>query len=229
MPKSEIIEILSPSVRVKLFKVEKPKGFSFISGQFATLSIEGLVGKEGIIVKRSYSIASSPLDSCLEFCIAKAGFFSSKLHELKEGDYLNVQGPFGTFTLNNSLPANTVFIAGGTGISPLMSMLRTMNRENSFPKNFRLFYGFNSISDFIFEEELELLAKQDKIELFASIDKPAKRWKGEVGFVSDVLERHIGFPKSDVYVCGPPLMISTTLKLLLNKGFDEKRIHREMW
>ncbi len=227
--RSKVLEISSLSEKIRLFRIQKPEGFSFSPGQFAILSIEGVAGKEGALAKRSYSIASSPYEAHLEFCIVKAGFFSSAMHGLKEGDFVNVQGPFGAFILNKPLPSGTIFVAGGSGISPLISMIRSMDKEDCFPAGFRLFYGFRHPSEYVFREELESLHGQGKINLVASIDKPAGEWNGEVGFVSEVLGRHSGIEKSDAYLCGPPQMTSATIKVLLSLGFQEKRIHHEQW
>ncbi len=229
--KAKILEIIDETQKVKLFRLEKTKEFSFQPGQFAMLSIEGLLSREGVIVKRSYSIASSPYDKYLEFCITKAdnGFFSVAMHNLNAGDFVNVQAPYGVFTVKKPVPKNTVFVAGGSGIAPLMSIIRSLKNENAFPKGFRLFYGFRTPADFVYGKELQELAKKRAISLIAAIDKPAKGWNGETGFVSEVLSRHCDFEKSDAYLCGPPVMVTATIKELTTLGFDEKRIFREQW
>ncbi|MBI2133308.1 hypothetical protein HYU11_01355 [Candidatus Woesearchaeota archaeon] len=229
--RSRILSIAAASDKVRIFRMEKDPSFQFRSGQFAVLSIDGFFSREGSLARRSYSISSSNHDDFIEFCITRAenGFFSLQMHNLKVGDFVNVQGPFGVFALEMQLPENTVFVAGGSGISPLMSMIRCLYRENAFPPGFRLFYGFRTPSDCVYGSELQSISAEKGFAIIMSVDKAAEGWKGDVGFVSDVLQRHCDFPRSDVYLCGPPLMVSATIRELLRLGFDEKRIHREQW
>lgn len=229
---SEILEIIDETPKVKLFRVKRDSLFSFIEGQFAMLSVEGFTDKNGIVVKRSYSMSSSSLDrEYIEFCVTRAenGFFSVKMHELQVGDKVNVNGPFGVFRISKPAPDNTTFVAGGSGIAPLRAMIRTMFLSAEIPKGVKLFYGFRSPSDFIYRDEINDYASQGWLSLSTTIDKPAEGWDGDVGFVTGILPMHSNYEKSDVYVCGPPPMVNATLRLLPQLGFDEKRIYREQW
>lgn len=228
--KSKILEIVDETPRVKLFRLERPADFVFSPGQFIMASIEGLYTRENILVKRSYSIASSPSDNdFLELCVSRAdnGLFSGALHNLKKGDYVNIQGPYGVFSLRRPVPENVTFIAGGSGIAPIRSMLRSLLMEKDAPSKIRLFYGFRAPSDFIYRKELQEFSK--RLIIAAAIDSPAEGWNGEVGFISDVIQRHVNYERSDSYVCGPPPMVNATIKSLISLGFDERRIYREQW
>lgn len=230
--KAKVLEIVNETPRVKLFRLEMPNGFNFVPGQFLMASIDGLYGKEGALVKRSYSIASSPLDKdYIELCITRAdqGTFSVAMHELDTGDTVNISGPYGVFSLKLPVPENATFVAGGSGIAPIRSMLRTLCSSSPVPDGLRLFYGFRSPHEFIYRDELQGYADKQKLSLHTTIDKPAEGWTGDIGFVPEILPKYCDYKKSDVYICGPPVMVPATIKVLAGIGFDEKRIYREQW
>ncbi len=228
--KSRILDVVDETPRVKIFNLSRPSDFSFSSGQFVMVSVEGFKGKEGALVKRSYSIASSPYDKDLQLCITRAenGQLSNALHNLKAGDQLDIQGPFGVFRLKEPVAENTTFVAGGSGIAPVRSMLRSILYENA-AEGIRLFYGFRGPDEFIYKKELEQYAGEKKLALLATIDSPVNGWKGNVGFVSEVLKKNADYEKTDAYVCGPPPMVAATMKALSECGFSSERIFREQW
>ncbi|MBI4439242.1 FAD-dependent oxidoreductase [Candidatus Woesearchaeota archaeon] len=228
---AKVLETLQETPRVRIFRLEREKSFDFSPGQFAMLSIEGLKGKEGALVKRSYSIASSPLQKELEFCITKAenGVFSGAMHSLRPGATVNVQGPYGAFRLKRPVRENTTFVAGGSGIAPLMSMLRTLILEGNTPRGMRLFYGFRAPEDYTYKKEIESMAKSGKLSVTLTVDQPTPSWKGEKGFVSEAVKRHSDYQKTDAYVCGPPIMVPATIKALVEAGFRPEGIYKEQW
>ncbi|MBI3052297.1 hypothetical protein HYY74_07655 [Candidatus Woesearchaeota archaeon] len=227
--KAKLLETIQETPRVKLLRFARPASFDFKPGQFITASIEGLKGPHGETVKRSYSIASSPHDKdYIELCVARAetGLFSNALHKHKHGEEVIITGPYGVFQLREPVHPNTTFVAGGSGIAPIRSMIRThMHRGEKT----NLFYGFRSPEEFIYRKELTQLAAKGKIKLFLTIDKPAKGWKDEVGYVSELPAKHANYEKTDAYICGPPAMVTATIKALTELGFDQKRIYREQW
>ncbi len=230
--KVKVLEIVNETPRVKFFRLERPKDFGFVPGQFLTVSIDGLYGKAGALVKRSYSIASSPVDKeYIELCITRAdqGLFSVAMHELDTGDAVNISGPYGVFNLKLPVPEHTTFIAGGSGIAPIRSMIRTLCSGSSVPRGLRLFYGFRSPHEFIYRDELQGYAARKNLVLHTAIDKPSDEWAGDVGFVPQILPKYSDYVKSDVYICGPPAMVPATIKALTALGFDEKRSYREQW
>lgn len=234
--KSQIVKIEQNTPRVKVFKLKIPENidFKYKSGQFVTLSIDDFFDKEkGILMKRPYSIASSPLQNdCIELCISWAhpGGFSDKMHQLKEGDIVNVSGPYGIFTLK-PLTEDLTFIAAGSGIAPLMDMVRTIFLDKT-AKNIWLFFGFRYPEDFIYKNELTELAQNNKnFHLITSISAPdVKEWSGERGRINFVLPKYIkNAKKREFYLCGPPPMIEDTTKVLAELGANKKRIYIEKW
>jgi len=228
-----IIEIKLQSPRVKSFKIKLDSDFSYTPGQFVEVSIDGFNDSNGNIIKRAYSIASSPLDiGYIQLCIARAenGHFSVKMHSLEEGTQLNVEGPFGLFHLAEPVPPGTVFICGGTGISPIMSMLRTLFDEHD-PDEFWFFFGFRNPEEFIFKDEiLGWKEKFKNLHIVLSINAPVEGWTGDVGYISDVLPKYIKDGKGmHIYFCGPPPMVDATIKRLEELGFEDSNIYREKW
>ena len=216
------IEDLDPST--KLFRIEA-KDFTFKSGQFVILSL--VDGKE---IRRSYSMASSPYDSdYLEFCIRlkQDGEFTPRLFNLDIGDKISFEGPYGNFLLKEH--EEKILIAGGTGIAPIRSMLRTLNEEKKLEKNIWLFFGFNKTGEFLFRKELEGY-KKSGLNLVPVVLHPESHWKGELGYVMPAIKKFI--PKGDekdVYICGPPLMVRAVVQFLLEHGFSKERIYRDEW
>src|SRR3989344_1809573 len=154
-----IIDVVQETPSTKLFKVALKGGvFDFIPGQFAILSLDDLVNEKGHIIKRSYSIASSPLNKdYLEFCITIApdGRFTPHLDKLRSGDKINVSEPYGKFNLHEPQEyfMKRLFIATGAGIAPLMSMMRTLFTQYG-DLEMQLLYGFRNPEVFCYMQEL---------------------------------------------------------------------------
>jgi ferredoxin-NADP reductase len=232
MATAKLIEVISVSDRIKIFRFEKPSGFKFLPGQFALLSTEKVRMPNGAVLKRSYSIASTNTQAYLEFCIALAGEtgFSHHLHkEAKPGDLFNIDGPFGRFTLPLPLKSEIVFVAGGAGISPMKCMVSSLS-DVDFSKKVWLIYGIRNPGEFAFKDEFETL-KAKGLNVVIAISDPAADATGyERGFVSEVMANAIktGIGK-EMYLCGPPKMIETTIAKAKEIGFSEESIHFEEW
>ena len=230
----KVLQTTQETPTVKTIRLEKPKELSFTAGQFLMAST-GFKDEKGLQVKRAYSIASAPHENFLELCIKKkpTPSFSSALHELKVGDTLCIEGPFGKFMFKEPQKENTILIAGGAGISPIRSMIKTMMQKELTHK-ITLFYSFHSPEDYIYKKEFEDLAKQEKnFELIATMsakENPHPEW---MGYRSRATAHLPGYIKKDkiyeVYICGPPQMVTDTVKQLLELGLAEENIHKEMW
>ncbi|MBI4140522.1 hypothetical protein HY485_01650 [Candidatus Woesearchaeota archaeon] len=234
--KSKILQITQETPDVKTFKLEYPKGrFGFQAGQFLMVST-GYIDEKKLLVKRAFSIASAPHETgYLEICVKRKQppSFSAALHDMNVGDALFIEGPYGKFTLKEPVTENTIFIAGGAGIAPLRSMIKTTLNNN---KNqvITLLFSFHNPEDYIYRQELEkLAATNEKFKLFASMsakDKEFKEWKGLRGRVTVQLPQHImDGQKYTAYLCGPPPMVNDTVKLLLELGLKEENVHKEAW
>jgi propane monooxygenase reductase subunit len=180
---------------------------------------------------RSFSMAntSSRESGLLEFVIKvyPDGKFSEFLAEtLAEGDRLDITGPFGVFTLREG-DNDLVFVGGGAGMAPILSLLRTL-AERGLTRKATFFYGARTKKDLCFEAELHQL--EDRLPDFRSIpalSEPGdEEWDGETGLITDVVKRHASDLRgAHAYVCGPPPMVEAAVPLLATLGVEEKRIY----
>lgn len=190
----------------------------YISGQFAMLAHPDvkLLANPSMMKWASYSISSSPEQKgMLEFCIGDGSptGVSRKLMTMKVGDEFLVRGAFGKFLLDENAP-EYVFIGTGTGIAPLISMIRTLLTKNkSIP--ITLFFGFRYPSQYMYKEELEHLQKtHSNFKLHVVASRPDGQWSLGKGRVQDVLKDfsspHLANVK--VYICGKPEIAESIVK-----------------
>lgn len=223
--KAEITKIIKETPRVKVFRLKPERKLPFIPGQFVMLGIDGITNLNGTLLKRSYSIASSPLKDYIELCIAKMenGIISGKMHSIKEGESVNAEGPYGNFKLNENSDNDILFIAGGSGIAPIMSMIRDLF-EKKTERKMQLFFGVRSPEEIIYKEELEKYLKKENFELIFGFSD-----EGEQGFIHKVIEKHEIKTDNDCYICGPPIMVKHVREVLINKGFEKEKIMVDQW
>ena len=139
------LENIAPTI--KRFVVEKPLGFSFIPGHSVMIALPNAPHE-----KNSYSFTSTNVDSYLEFIIKRypaLGSFTQKLHALKPGDSLLLAEMFGS----TRYQGQGMFIAGGQGITPFLSMLRTLKQEHALAGN-TLIHSVQTHADLVCEAEL---------------------------------------------------------------------------
>jgi propane monooxygenase reductase subunit len=139
------------------------------------------------------------------------------------GDRLELTGPFGVFTLRES-DAELVFVGGGAGMAPILSLLRSM-AERGIHRPATFFYGARGQRDLCFEDELAAIA--EKLPDFAYIPALSHEdWDGENGLITDVVKRLRGsLTRAHAYVCGPPPMVEAAIPLLEALGVEEKRVY----
>jgi propane monooxygenase reductase subunit len=183
---------------------------------------------------RSFSMANTPgQPDRLEFMIKlyAGGHFSGLLENgngIKVGDELTCTGPYGVFTLRDSSPRRLVFIAGGAGMAPIISLLRSM-AEKGTTRPAAFYYGARTKDDLFVLEELERLGRELPdlrfVPALSEADASAG-WDGEVGMVTDVVDRLEGdLTDVDAYLCGPPPMVDAAIALLERRGCPESRIY----
>jgi propane monooxygenase reductase subunit len=167
-------------------------------------------------------MANTDPDS-LEFMIKQypGGKFSGLLDSLKPGDELEVTGPYGVFTLRPSSPRRLLFIGGGAGMAPILSLLRSM-QENGSERQAAYYYGARTEDDLFQLEELGGLP----CGFVPALSEDCNGWKGESGLITDVVSRLEGdVTEVDAYVCGPPPMVEAAIALLEAKGVPEAHIY----
>lgn len=210
--------------------------FQFKQGQSLTMRTN-LDGEE---VRRTYSLCSSPLDKKWKVAIKKVdgGLFSSFANDnLKEGDLLDVMEPVGKFytDLDPSNKKNYLAFAAGSGITPVISIIKTVLKTEP-QSTFTLVYGNRSRSSIIFFEELEGL-KNKFIDRFSFInvlsrertETPINFGRIDIGKLTE-LEKLIDYKKMDeTFICGPEEMIFCVKNFLEQKDISEKKIHFELF
>jgi len=220
---------LTESTLLITLKLPKDISFNFKAGQFM-LIYQNIEGKEE---NRAFSICSKPSQDTLEFLIRKyeKGKISPKLFGLEQGDQLKIHGPFGIFNIRETKNKETIFIASGTGIAPLRSMTHEI-LENNPNKNVTLVFGFRTMKDFFFKEELTTLKdKYPNFNIYPCSTQPEESWQHFKGRVTSFLPQLIKNPEDkDAYICGPNKMINDTLKVLIKDlNFKQEQTHIERW
>jgi NAD(P)H-flavin reductase len=203
----------------------KVKGeFAFTPGQFNMLYIPG-IGEAPI------SISSSPSEHELLHTIRIAGDVTTAISNLKAGDAILFRGPYGSGWPMAELKDRTLMIiAGGLGIAPLRSVIREVLRmKNTLTERPLLLYGSKSPKDIIFRNELSRF--RDIFDLYLSVDRadPETVWRGDVGLVTKLLKKITFDPLNTVvFLCGPEIMMESTIHELLSMGVPEENIYLSM-
>ena len=212
-------------MRHLVLRLIEPGEVKFFPGQYVDIAVPGTEET------RSFSMANTnSRDGRLEFVIKvyPDGLFSHFLDTtLQVGDRLQLSGPYGVFTLREG-DDDLVFIGGGAGMAPILSLLRSM-ADRGLTRKATYYYGARGRRDLCFEEELRAL--EDKLPGFRYIPAlsepaPDDDWDGETGLITDIVKRHAdGLAGVHAYVCGPPPMVEAALPLLAALGVEEKRIY----
>lgn len=204
--------------------VRLDQDLKFFPGQYLDFAVPGTEET------RSFSMANtSARDGFLEFVIKiyPDGLFSRFLDTgVAVGDRLRVTGPFGVFTLRDNPGADLVFVGGGAGMAPILSLLRTM-AERGIERKATYYYGARREADLCFHAELrELEEKLPNFRYVPALSEPGDDgWEGETGLITDVLRRAgLDLKGADAYVCGPPPMVEAALELLPALGVADKRV-----
>ena len=229
-----VTRILQETPDVKTFRLMNPLGgvlpFTYLPGQYITVSV--IIG--GSLVKRSYTIASSPTQrDYIELTVkhSKGGQVSGHLHStIQEGDLLGLSGPAGTFVFTGRECKCILLIAGGVGITPLMSVLRYL-LDRSWSGEIFLIYGCRSPEDIIFREELEYLRQRNKNlrVVITILQGGEKGWVGPTGNITKqlIMESVPDLAERYVHICGPVPMMEAVKRSLAELGVPTTRIVTE--
>lgn len=203
------------------------EGLQFRPGQFAWLTLGDSPFQ---LQQHPFSMASSADDKNVAFTIKASGDFTASLGEREPGGRAWLEGPYGVFTYTpGTCPAGAVFIAGGVGITPFMSMLRTA-RDRRVREPMWLLYANEHWDEVIFRDELDALARELPLTLVHVLGKPHEGWTGETGHVdAGVLDRHLPERLADLrcFLCGPDAMADSVEPLLIARGVPAKNVYSE--
>jgi predicted ferric reductase len=220
----EIQKITPLTDSVISLQIAAPPTFSYAPGQFAFVRFSGpSVSAE----PHPFTIASSPGNHTLQFMIKKCGDWTSELElDSETSARVSLEGPYGLFSYKAKTPAShIVFIAGGIGITPMISMLRHIAAEKRQPR-LLLLWSLRLKNEAFLQDELESLKKEIAsldVRLLFTREKSGER-------INKKLLEHLlhSFPDSShFYICGPEQMMVKTRGILHDLGFQDKKIYWE--
>jgi CDP-4-dehydro-6-deoxyglucose reductase len=199
--------------------------FTFEAGQYIDVLLPG--GR-----RRSFSIASPPHDARpLELHVRRVagGEFTDRLfHEDLRASLLTIEGPLGTFTYrpHSVEPPPMLLICGGTGIAPLLSILRHVI-DNGIARDMQLFWGVRSERDLYLQARLDELCRRAASLIYTPVlSEPTPAWRGLTGWVHDAALAGLQDLESiDVYAAGPPAMIAAIQREYAARGCDARRLY----
>jgi len=204
-------------------KLDTNKKLSFKPGQFCFLRLN----KDKLYARHPFTISSSPNEDSLNFTMKITGRFTKIASQLKQGEEVIVDGPFGIFTVKND-GKDLVFIAGGVGITPFISMIKD-RLHSAKQQNITLLYGAKTRKDIIFRKELDEVNKKwfKKVYVLSNEKKSSKYWKnGRID--SEIIRNNVvDLQNSLFYICGPEPMKDEMVKILTNMGVKKQNIKIE--
>ncbi len=198
----ERVDVLSFNVKSFRLKFTEAIPLEFQAGQFVIVNVP----KDGLVVKRAYSIASPPHDKgAIELCIqhVEKGIASTFFWKLKEGMAIDLSGPHGKFLLKEPMDSyEPIFMATGTGVAPLRSMIHDLVQRRAI-KDIWLFFGCRYENSMLYDSEFRSLAAMRRnFHYIPTISRP-KEWRGEVGHIQHTFQKHIKeFATKEIYIWG---------------------------
>ncbi|MCQ9208653.1 MAG: 2Fe-2S iron-sulfur cluster binding domain-containing protein [Omnitrophica bacterium] len=222
----ERIEDLTHDIKMFVFKLVEPTEINFKPGQYVQFCIPDTNEF------RAYSVAS-PADrkESIELLVrlVPGGLCSTYMHEaLEEGEQAYLTGPYGEFFLHEESQKDIVCVGGGCGMAPIKSIIDYLFKKGS-QKNITYFFGARQKRDLFYLEELDRFEKEHQNFKFIpalSEPLPEDNWTGEVGLITQVMQKHLKHSKNqEAYLCGPAPMIDAAIGVLTSKGVNVNEIY----
>jgi glycine betaine catabolism B len=230
-----VLNCYDETLDTKTFRLGLPKGqaFDYLPGQYVTLTV--LI--DGQAHKRSYSLASAPFQpGILDITVKRdpqGGLVSNWLNDhLKVGDTLNVKGPFGKFGCATNTRPKLLLLAAGSGIVPIMSMLRWLAHTEAHV-DVVLLLSFRTCYDIIYNDELNLIAaRHDNMKLYITLTQEplaASQWRGLTGRVNGNMMAGLipDLPERSVFLCGPGAFMADCRQCLQKLDLPAEQLHCE--
>jgi predicted ferric reductase len=202
-------------------------GFTFAPGQFGWLSVHR---SPFALTQHPFSFSSNGDDpSMLTMSIKELGDFTKTIGSIAPGTRAYIDGPHGVFSPDHYPGPGCVFLAGGVGIGPIMSMVRTF-ADRGDPRPCHLFFGSKELDDATYHEEIARLAAELPLTVIHVASDPPSDWTGERGYVDrDKLRRHLpsDYAVLQYFICGPGAMQDAMEDALAELGVPGDRVHTE--
>lgn len=217
------LECLASDVLQVFLRLPPTVDFSFLPGQYIDV-----IGPNGI--RRSYSLANSNFSNkLLELhirAVEGGGMSQYWFNQARIGDLLRLTGPLGTFFLRETANVDLIFLATGTGIAPIKSILESMIAMpvDKYPKSVTILWGGRTLQDLY----LDLNTIYGNHTFVPVLSRPNNGWAGAKGYVQDVLLRlNPDLEKAAVYACGSNVMIHSARDRLIHVGLSPKRFYSD--
>lgn len=226
----------TPEVLTIRFAPDDGLAAQFDPGMFYMISGLDSTGKK--YVSRSFSIASDPASAVMEYYIVKRAHVGTQLEhtshfvESNIGDRYMIKGPYGQFRFDPMENKKVLFVAGGTGLAPFISMLRHIEKAGS-NNDVDLLYSIKYPTEIIRKQELEDFAKKLSLKTTITVTRPQEGdgWTGEKGHINaDIIKKY----SPDVvdrtcYICGPPAFVKAIKDALTSLGVKPEKISADVW
>jgi ferredoxin-NADP reductase len=227
----EVLETSPQTPRTKSLFLAVPDWRGHRAGQHVDVR---LTAEDGYQAQRSYSIASAPENGRVELVVERLddGEVSPYLaDELRDGDGLELRGPIGGwFAWDAEEGGPLLLVAGGSGIAPLMAMVRHRKAAGSNTP-VRLLYSSRSYVEIIFRQELETLADDETLDVIHTLTRSQPEgWHGYDRRIDEKMLREVAYPPEDrplAFVCGPTLLVESVATALVELGHDPTRVKTE--
>jgi len=222
--RAKLKEVIDESPLIKTFILIPEKEFSFKTGQFIELCVDG-------IGEAPFTPSSSPLvTEKLEVTVMKTGYVTEYMHSLKPGVFMGIRGPYGRgYPVEKFYGKEVLILGGGCGLAPIRSLLYALEGIKDKLKKVILCYGSKTPSDCIYKPLFNRLNSTEKFEAYRTVDKAEEGWDGSVGVVTTLLNRiQVEIKNSVAVVCGPPVMMKFGTIRLLEMGYTDDQIYLSM-
>ncbi len=227
------VVVETPTTRTLVFDTEG-HDLRFYPGQYVMLEVPH--PETGEKLKRAYSIASPPTRrDRLELTVKRMEGGRASVYlttRVRVGDTFTIRGPYGRFYWTEEISREMVLMGAGSGIVPLMSMLRYIRDRKLEDVSALLLGSFTSYEEIIYRKELEELSRWGNISIAITLTRSAPPdWKGYRGRINEeLLRREISdFGRYHYYLCGPPAFVESMRKILKGAGVEKKRIRTEKY
>lgn len=206
----------------------EPRKVLYKPGQFMVLRFfrDGIPGEP-----HPFTIASSPSDVAFSVSIKEAGDFTRTIGQVKPGDLALIDAPYGRFSFLEFPSKDYIFIAGGIGITPIMSMLRYIRDKNlDLEQKILVLWGNRTEQDIVFRQEIDQMGKYlTNVKVVHVLSEAPEGWSGETGFITaDLIRKYAeDLEGKEIFICGPPIMLKLVLKALKTLKVPGRRIHFE--
>jgi predicted ferric reductase len=204
------------------------EGLRFLAGQFGWLTLRD---SPFTLQQHPYSFSSSAeaAPERVAFTVKVEGDFSASVRDVEVGRRAYIEGPYGCFVTDADPARGCVMIAGGVGITPCMSMLRSF-ADRGERRDVHLIYANVRLAEVIFLEELERLSRQLRLTVTHVLEEPPDDWDGEEGLIDrDLLERHTPTNRAeyDTFICGPEPMMNIAEAAMRDLGVPQRSVLSE--